>query len=189
MADLPTTPTVAEVYAVFAGAIDQPTVQRIFAGVAGVTAGKIGHVHLLWQSMGGNVADGICLYNFFRTLPVDLTLYNVGSVASAACIAYLGAKHRKTSAHATFMIHRTQSVPQIATAERLQALAHSVALDDERIEAILRGHMKLPEEKWAVHQATDLWLSAKEAVDSNLAQAIGEFAPPIGTQIYNLGPA
>jgi ATP-dependent Clp protease protease subunit len=187
MADLLTKPAASEVYAVFAGPIDQGAVQRIFAGIAGVTSNKIECVHLLWQSGGGNVGDSVCLYNFFRALPVDLTLYNVGSIASGAVIAYLGAKKRKTSATATFMVHRTQSPLQSATAERLHALAHSVTLDDERTEAILREHIKLSDEKWAVHRAADLWLSAKEAVECNLADEIGDFSPPVGTQVYNLG--
>jgi ATP-dependent Clp protease protease subunit len=93
---------------------------------------------LLFQSNGGLVGDGICLHNFFRALPIELTLYNVGSIASIAVTAYLGAKHRKASAYAAFMLHRTYASPQAATSDRLHAIAQSVSLDDERTEAILR---------------------------------------------------
>ena len=53
-------------------------------------AQRVAHVHLLFQSNGGTVGDGLCLYNFFRSLPISLTFYNTGSVASVAAIAYLG---------------------------------------------------------------------------------------------------
>jgi ATP-dependent Clp protease protease subunit len=179
-----TQPAPQEVFAAFAGQIDQAAVQKIFQGFGAVMTNRISGVHLLFQSAGGYIGDGVCLYNFFRSLPIDLTLYNVGSVCSAAVIAYLGAKKRKTSAYATFMVHRTQSSPQPASAERLQALAHSVAIDDERTEAVLRQHVTLAEDKWAIHRIADLWLSAKDAVDAKIAHEIGEFAPPVGSQVY-----
>jgi ATP-dependent Clp protease, protease subunit len=181
-----TNPISQEAYALFAGLIDQQAVQRIFQGVAGATANKIKKVHLLFQSTGGTVGDGVALYNFFRTLPVELCLYNVGSVASIAAIAYLGANVRKTSAYATFMVHRTQAPMQAATAERLQAIAHSVTIDDQRTDAILRKHLKMPDDRWEVHQVADLWMNAGEAVKFGMATEIGEFAPPIGTQIFTV---
>lgn len=173
------------VYATFAGGIDQNAVQRFMGSVAGVSASKISCIHVLFQSFGGNVSDGICLYNFFRTLPINLTFYNVGNVSSAAAIAFLGAHVRKVAANATFMIHRAQSPGNPATAVRLQAVAHSIAIDDTNIETILRAHLVLSEDQWAVHNSADLWLSAKEAVACGLAD-IGEFAPPKGAQIFNI---
>jgi ATP-dependent protease ClpP protease subunit len=139
-------PAPPEIYAAFAGAVDQAAVQRIFHNFGIAMNTGIRHVHLLFQSSGGTVAvavavaDGVCLYNFFRALPIDGTLYNVGSIASAAVIAYLGAQNRKTSTYATFMVHRTQAPTQSATAERLHAMAHSVVIDDERLEAIQAAH-------------------------------------------------
>jgi ATP-dependent Clp protease protease subunit len=180
----PATPPAQEVYAAFAGNIDQVAVQKIFQGFGGAMTNNISGVHLLFQSAGGIVGDGVCLYNFFRALPINLTLYNVGTICSAAVIAYLGAKKRKTSTYATFMVHRPQSPLQTATADRLQAIAHSVAIDDKRTESILRKHIILPDEKWAVHSIADLWLSAQDAVVCNLADEIGEFAPPIGQQVF-----
>ena len=97
------------VYAVFCGAMDQASAQRFFTGFASASSQNVKEVHVLFQSLGGNVAEGIALYNFFRALTFDLILYNVAQVSSSALIAYLGAKKRKTSAHASFMTHRTTS--------------------------------------------------------------------------------
>jgi hypothetical protein len=60
-----------EIYAVFSDNINQASVQRVFNAFAFGTANKIQHVHLLFQSCGGFVGDGICLYNFFKSLPID----------------------------------------------------------------------------------------------------------------------
>jgi ATP-dependent protease ClpP protease subunit len=105
LAAAPATPP--EVYAVFCGNLDQASVGRIMLGVTTAIANRVPRLHLLFQSSGGLVGDGVCLYSFFRGLPLPLTIYNVGSVSSIAALAYLGAEERKVSAHATFMLHRT----------------------------------------------------------------------------------
>src|SRR5262249_20152289 len=128
--------------------------------------------------------DGVCLYNLFRSLPILLTLYNVGSIASVGVVAYLGAKHRKSSGNATFMIHKAYASPQMATSDRLQAAAQGIALDDERVEAILRSHINLSDENWATHRVADLWISAKEAQRAGLVTEIADFSPPKGTLFY-----
>lgn len=182
----PQTQQTEDVYATFAGGIDQATAGRILQGMATAMGANIKRVHLLFQSWGGVVGDGIMLYNYFRALPIELTLYNAGSVASIGTVAFVGAQKRRASRYATFMVHRTSVSPQFASASRLQAAAKSLVLDDERTEAILRRHTKLTEDQWKEIEHHDLTLSAKEAVEVGIADEIAEFAPPKGTQIYNL---
>lgn len=143
-------------------------------------------VHLLFQSAGGTVGDGVCLYNFFRALPIKLTLYNIGSVQCIAAVAYLGAKERVTSANAIFSFHRTSISPQFAMAFALKNYAETVGIDDRRTEEILRAHVKWGQEKWAHLERADLWVSTQEAVDFGVADKIGDFSPPIGTTMYNV---
>jgi ATP-dependent Clp protease, protease subunit len=175
-----------QVYAAFVGSVDQQAMQRIVQGFTTAIRSGVEHIHLLFQSSGGTVGDGIALYNFFRALPIKLSLYNVGTVASIGAVAYLGAKIRKASAHATFMVHRTQATFQAATAERLHAHAYSVALHDQRTEAILRRHLEMPDDRWKVHEIADLWMSANEALEYNMATAIEEFSPPPSAQIFHV---
>jgi ATP-dependent protease ClpP protease subunit len=92
------TPPPPEVYAIFCGGIDQAMAQKIVNNLTAASVQKVKHVHLLFQSAGGYVGDGVFLYNLFRSIPVELTLYNVGQISSAGVVAYLGAKRRKTSA-------------------------------------------------------------------------------------------
>ncbi len=175
-------------YGIFAGNIDQIAVQRLAASISGASQQGVREVHLLFQTTGGIVGDGICLYNIFQNAPLDVHLYNAGSVASIGLIAYLGADFRKTTKNAAFMIHRVMFSPQAATFDRLQAAANAAALDDKRVEGILREHIDLPSEKWDVHKVSDLWLSAEDAIQAKLADSIAEFSPPFGEQIYYVGP-
>ncbi len=124
--------------------------------------------------------------NLFRSMPIELTLYNVGQLSSAAVVAYLGAKRRKTSAHATFMIHRSTNSTQFATASRLKQVTKFLVLDDARTESIDHAHTKLPPELWEELKFHDIYLSGEEAVDFGIATEIGEFEPPAGVQVFNL---
>ncbi len=178
----------AEMYCLFAGMVDQVAVQRFHNGLALCSAAGVKHMHILFQCAGGIVGDGISLYNLFRASPVELTLYNVGAVCSAGVIAYLGAKNRKTSTYAAFMIHRAYISPTAATSDRLSAAADQIVIDDDRIERILKLHTKIPPDKWEIHRFADVWISAKDAVDYKIADGIGEFAPPVGQQIFNVWP-
>jgi ATP-dependent Clp protease protease subunit len=177
-----------EIYGIFCGPIDQPVLSRIFRHLAETTtrADHPRHVHILFQSTGGTVGDCICLYNLFRGYPLDLTLYNVGAIQSGAVTSYLGARRRKTCAHAQFMIHRSHCSPQHASLNHLEAAVESLRFDDARTEAILRAHTRLPERAWSRIREGDVFLSAAEAIDYGLADEIGDFAPPPGAQIYFL---
>lgn len=173
-------------YGLFAGNIDQQAVMRFHNAISLASRENAGHVHLLFQCSGGIVGDGISLYNLFRACPVDLTLYNVGSICSIGVIAFLGAKHRKTSKHGTFMIHKAYLNPMAATADRLAVYASQMELDDRRIESILRDNAKIKQDKWDLHKFADVWFSAQEAIDTEIADGFGEFAPPPGKPIFNI---
>jgi ATP-dependent Clp protease protease subunit len=171
------TPPRPPVYATFSGQIDQVNAQKLINALI-VGSGQYGHIHLLFQSHGGFIGDGVCLYNFFRAYTTELTLYNTGAVSSMAAIAYLGGKHRKVSKYGTFMIHRSTISPLNATVARLQAAAESLKIDDQRTDEILRSHVELSQDQWDKLNYVDLTFSAEEAVKIGMADEIAEFLPP-----------
>jgi ATP-dependent protease ClpP protease subunit len=184
MATQPSLPS--EVYAIYCGGIEQATAQKVVNSLTIAMGGKVKHVHLLFQSAGGYVGDGVFLYNLFRSVPIELTLYNAGQISSAGVVAYLGSRNRKTTKSATFMFHRSTNSPQFATATKLDYIAKSLVLDDARTDAIVREHVKLPDELWKDMIHHDVYLSGEEAVQFGLATAIGDFSPPAGIQVFNL---
>ena len=175
-----------DVYLIFCGPIDGVSAEKIANALSMAANQRAKSVHLVLQTAGGSVADAVFLYNLFRATPIDLTLYNIGSIVSAGVIAYLGAPHRKTSAFAIFMVHRTAPPMLPANASQLRAITHSIYLDDARTEAILKAHLKLSEDVWANLWRHDLHWSAYDAVTVGVADAIAEFAPPFGTSIFTL---
>jgi ATP-dependent Clp protease, protease subunit len=174
----------SNVYCTFGGPIDQAAIERFFRSLPRLTKNPRAHLHLLFQTVGGYVGDGVCLYNLFRTFPRELTVYNVGNISSIGVIAYLGARRRTCSAAATFMLHRSTMSPELPTAGRLQAAIKTLTIDDERTAAILHRHLKLTDEHWRQLDRTDLTLTADEALQVGLAQDIGEFTPKKGAPLY-----
>jgi ATP-dependent Clp protease protease subunit len=173
-----------DVFCAFGGPIDQNAIQRFFRSIPGLIDDPDTSVHLLLQTVGGYVGDGVCLYNVFRHFPRPLTVYNAGNISSIGVIAYLGAEVRKATDNATFMIHRSTMNTELPTAGRLQAAVKTLTIDDERTEAILRRHLRLNDEHWSALDRNDLTLSAHEARQVGLVHDIAEFAPPKGAKLH-----
>jgi ATP-dependent Clp protease, protease subunit len=187
MATPPTAAVTPDVFAVFADDINQQGAARIVQGITHVMGAGHKHAHVMFHSWGGFVGDGVMLYNFFSALSsLELSLYNSGQVSSAAITAYLGAKRRVASPRSLFMLHKSHTSPQFATADKLDRLARNLVLDDERSEDIWRQHLKMPDELWKQLEFHDIYLTAEEAAKYGLATEIGEFSPPPGMQIYRV---
>jgi ATP-dependent Clp protease, protease subunit len=180
------------IYATLTGPIDQSMVQRVFQGLAFAINSGVATAHVLFHSAGGTVTDGIALYNYLRALPLELHLYNGGSVASVAVVSFLGAQHRYVGTHATFMIHKTYAPAALfsssaaANAERLRGITQSLEIDDTRTRAILKTHTSLTDERLDEHLTTEVPFDANEAVQCGLVHAVREFAPPFGTKLFNI---
>jgi ATP-dependent Clp protease, protease subunit len=174
------------VYAVFCGLVNELTAQKLTFALGKTMESKVKHVHLMFQSSGGLVGDGVFLYNYLRAIPIEITLYNCGQISSAGITVFLGAKHRVTNKTASFMIHSAANSAKEATSSSLEHIAKSLALDDERTDVIFRKHVNFTPEIWASMKYHDIFLSVEEAVVAGLADEIGEFAPPSGTTVYSI---
>jgi ATP-dependent protease ClpP protease subunit len=187
MATPANTPPLHDLYAIFVDDINQANTARIVNGFTGAMASGNKHAHVMFQSWGGFVGDGVMLYNFLRSMSaLDVSLYNSGQVASAAVIAYLGAKRRVASKSSIFMLHRSHNSPQFATASKMEKMAANLTLDDKRTEDILKAHVKMPDELWKQLENHDVNLTGEDAVKFGVATELRDFAPPAGTQIYKV---
>jgi ATP-dependent Clp protease protease subunit len=174
-------------YFTLAGDINSDMVRRVFDALGKMTADDVDTAHILLQSNGGYVSDGICLYNTLRNAPVDLVMYNGGAVASIAVTVFLAGQRRIASDTARFMIHKSHATAGVgARPETLQIIADGLMADDRRTEAILRRHIKLTQRMWDVHAHSDLHLSPQDALDTRLIERLGDFAPPRGSRIVNI---
>lgn len=177
-----------EIYFTFSGEINQDSTRRIFDKFAAATqeAQPVTKIHLLIESYGGTVGDGVCLHNFFHGYPIPIRAYNIGTLMSAAVTAFLGVKERVASLYAAFMVHGATSPPLAATAGASRSALSSITIDNGRIEAILRSQARLTEAQWNTFKHYELHLTAADAVAAGIAHEIAEWSPPSGCRMYNI---
>jgi ATP-dependent Clp protease protease subunit len=183
------TPTSAgnDAWFTLAGDVNSDMVHRVFEAVAAMTARGVDTAHVLVQSNGGYVSDGLCLYNFLTNVPIDFVMYNGGAVASIAVILYLGGRRRYASDTARFMVHKSHATAAPgARPDALKIIVDGLRADDARTEQILRTHVELTPEHWAVHEYSDLHLTAREAKVVGLIDDVADFAPPRGAHLVNI---
>ncbi len=174
-------------FATFSGPIDQDALTRIFNAFNAATQQSCSEIHLLLQSTSGNAGDGICLFNYFDNFPLRLYIYNMGTVASIAVLAFLGGRVRFTNAYATFAIHKSRFPAQAPTdAKGHRALFHQAKSEDQRVEAILKAKTQIPAKSWKQHALHDVVFDAQQSVQFGIAKAIGDFQPPVGSRLFSI---
>ena len=62
-------------------------------------------LYLFMNSIGGSLDDGIALFGFLRSLPIELTAINLGLIASIAIAPFLAGKKRIALPHSSFHFH------------------------------------------------------------------------------------
>jgi ATP-dependent Clp protease protease subunit len=169
------------------GDVNSDMVHRVFEAVSGMAEDGIETAHVLLQSNGGYVSDGLCLYNFMANSPVKFVMYNGGAVASIAVILFLAGKERYASETARFMVHKSHATASPGSRpEALAIIVEGLRADDARTESILRKHVELSPEQWAIHQYSDLHLTARDAKTAGVINDIADFSPPKGGLLRNI---
>jgi len=177
----------SEAWFTLSGDVNSDMVHRVFESVARMTADGLETAHVLVQSNGGYVSDGLCLYNFLANSPVEFVMYNGGAVASIAVILYLAGTRRYASDTARFMVHKSHATASPgARPDALNIIVEGLRADDARTESILRRHIELTPEQWAIHQYSDLHLTARDAKTARMITAVADFAPPKGAALSNI---
>lgn len=176
-----------EAWYTLSGDVNSDMVHRVFEAVSVMTEDGIDTAHILVQSNGGYVSDGLCLYNFMARSPIEFVMYNAGAVASIAVIMFLSGTRRYASETARFMVHKSHATASPgARPDALNIIVEGLRADDARTEAILRKHIKLTPEQWAIHQYSDLHLTATDARIAGMVNEIADFAPSKGAHLRNI---
>jgi ATP-dependent Clp protease, protease subunit len=132
-------------YIGYCGLIDSSGVTRICGALNTAVNNQFDGVYLCLSSNGGYVGDGIFLYNHIRSLPIQITIHNTGTVASIATTLFVAGHRRLCAPHSIFMMHPVAvggSGPMASAP--LQAALDSALRDEERTENILQSELTFP---------------------------------------------
>ena len=177
----------ADAWFTLSGDVNSDMVHRVFEAVSAMSEAGVETAHVLLQSNGGYVSDGLCMYNFLSNAPVKFVMYNAGAVASIVVILFLAGSRRYASETARFMVHKSHATASPgARPDALNIIVEGLRADDARTESILRKHIELTPEQWAIHQYSDLHLTARDAKVARMISDVADFAPPRGVIIRNI---
>ncbi len=139
MTEAPVTPP--DVYVSFSAEINANTCESLIAVTAQQANNGVSHVCLMLSTPGGNVMNGLNVYNVLRAMPFELTTHNVGNVDSIGNAIFLAGDHRYACPHSTFMFHGVALTVQGTGAafdeKALREHLGSLSADQARIASIL----------------------------------------------------
>jgi len=142
------------------------------------------------SSSGGMVEEGMSLYGFIRSLPVPITIHNIGCIDSIALAVYLAGSKRLANPDATFLLHDFYFPQPIPVTNRHQASDISVGLSGarKRFMEILKTSTKMTDEqfeslKFLEEASIKTAVTAKEV---GITHEIQQAVVPAGAQLFNV---
>lgn len=127
-------------------------------------------LYFLFASTGGNVNSGIVIYNFLRSLPVKVTMHNMGVIDSMANIVFAAGTTRFAAPHSRFLFHGVvMNISQAVevTYPKLVELKSTLESDQMKMVEILKERTNLLERE-IVH-----YFSEGSAKDAEFARVKG----------------
>lgn len=127
-------------------------------------------ITLMINSDGGNVSDGLALYDIMKLVPCDIRTICVGMAASMAAIILAGGTKGKrfVMKHSRIMMHQLYSGQE----GKLSDLKNDLK-ECERVERICNEILSeatgQPLSKIQKDQQKDFWMSAEEAIEYGIA--------------------
>jgi ATP-dependent Clp protease protease subunit len=189
MPDLQIPPNTPVLYVVFSAEINPNTCESLVGVMSEATNQKVGAVYLALTTPGGNVREGMHLYNVLKGMPFDLAMHNVGSVDSIGNAVFLAGKTRYSVANATFTYHGVGF--NIGTTTRLEEqhvreYLGSILADQKKIGGVISANSNLNPRQGASLFRRQQTKDAAWAVDKGIIHEIREFQIPPGGPVVSL---
>lgn len=134
---------------------------------------NIKQINLHIHSPGGDVFDGIAIYNLLKNHPANVTVYIDGLAASMASVIAMVGNEVIMPENAMMMIHKPWGI-QGGDAEDMRKYADLLdKVENTLIPAYASKTGKTPEEL-AEMLSAETWLTAKECVEQGFADKLAE---------------
>ena len=162
------------VYVSFSADITQPSTEGLIAVMAQCANAQVKQVYLLLSTNGGQVINGINLYNVLKGMPFELIIHNVGSVNSIGTVVFLSGNKRYATQNSTFMFHGIgfDIEKQRFGEKQLQEKLSSLLNDQKRIATIVAQRTTLTEPEIAEFFRTEQTVNASDAKNKGIIHEI-----------------
>jgi hypothetical protein len=132
-------------YVNFSAEIIPSTTEALLATVGNAVNQGVKTVYLNLSTPGGQVMNGLNLYNVLRGYPIELITHNVGNVDSIGNTVFMAGSKRYACPHSTFMFH---GVAAAGTDDNDDAYRVSCGVGRERPTGAARCYRGRPEAYW-----------------------------------------
>lgn len=134
-------------------------------------AGAVSKIHLRVNSPGGNVFDGIAIYNALLSHRATVTATVDGLAASIASVIIMAASEISVAENGIVMIHNPSTLIA-GDANEMRKMADTMDKVKSSMITAYRRHTKLSVEKIGVLMDAETWMSAEEAVEQGFAEKV-----------------
>jgi ATP-dependent Clp protease protease subunit len=125
-------------------------------------------IHLLINSPGGNVFDGIAIYNIIASERKKVYVEVLGLAASAASIIALSGSSLTMHEGSFFMIHNAWGLA-MGPAEEMRKMADTLDKISGELINIYESHSALDEKEIIEYMNNETWFTAEEALEAGFA--------------------
>jgi ATP-dependent Clp protease protease subunit len=178
------------VYVIFTALIDPKTAQALLGVLANCATQKVKRVYLAISTPGGDVVQGITLYNILRGMPFELVTHNVGNVDSIGNAVFLAGTRRYASKHSTFMFHGVGFDFKNHTGrleeKNVREMLANIASNHERIGSVLEERTKIDKSVIPELFREAQTKNATFAVSHGIIDEIRDFNIPDGSPVVSL---
>lgn len=174
---------------VFTSYIDSTTSTTLLKTMVDAINNQHDELHLLLASPGGQVNEGVALYNWIRALPVPVYTYNMGNVNSIANVVYQAGTKRFSATTSSFMFHDVGFGFSKETRLELKDLREKVsALQNDRslISEIMTRHTSLTDSEVNELFNEMAYLDAKRAFERGIVDEARDIHFPKNLPIRQL---
>ena len=147
---------------------DETTSAEVAAKIDAITADRI---TVSVNSAGGDIFDGVAIYNALRAHPAKVTTRVDGLAASIASVIVQAGDERQMMGGSQMMIHNAWTIAAGDAADMRKA---AEVLDHQNvvIAEIYADHSDTDAAAWLDLMATETWYTASGAVEAGLADAV-----------------
>lgn len=143
-------------------------------------------VHI--NSPGGEVDDGVAIFNAIRQHPAHVTVYIDGLAASAASFIACAGDEVLISEFAQVMIHDAMGI-EFGNAAEMRAFADLLDRYSDNIAGIYAQQAGGTAEQWREAMRVETWYTGPEAVAAGLADRVHDLIPDDGDDADRMATA
>ena len=134
-------------------------------------AGKINELFVRLNSVGGNVFEGVAIYNLLKRHPAKKTVTIDGIAASIASVIAMAGDHVEMAENGSFMIHDPWTLAG-GNAEDLRKQADELDHIKGSLVTTYKAKTELSEDKISDFMIKETWFNAEEALQHGFIDSV-----------------